>query len=659
MDHIKRKIETLAAADSSNGSLHEQLDADLVRGSSLRRARWKKEGNRESLYQAWIRVLFFPFFPRWWAASIGRWLYALVSSLWVAEQLLLVCYYGHNLLPGVLRFEPEQELELVFPLLLLAAVADVYAQCGWCRAEVEVVETEESSESDDDADADDDDGGGEESSDSEEEHEAAGAGAGAGVAVTASGTPKFDLRFVGVGTDPCHGGGSTGPGPSSQPPSPKVLSLGPAAGGFPAVSGSIFGRIKVSFWKDGAKDDDVEHFRLERAGRKALVSLPDLGRVLNARVRKKRVVSAYLRTGFLLAAALALALPFRRAAAVVALRAGGGAGGWEMCGWAAANSAAAAAANCTGAAPYLHDLAGESPLVAGCPRLPSAVLALLAALPWSTALAAAANAACGTAIFYQMALVERLEAQRGMRAKYFEALTSRAKSRRFGIPHFRLHKVAHVRMWVALRSHLRHQGPYQACSAVVSRSCSATLLLTLLTTARFLRFTGGLNDGAGAAGNACLAAPAPAEAVKAPFSEIFLLSSPGGPSQGLNPKLAGPYHMESLVSITLHPKVIVPPGVVRSTAVRLGGRSRHLCLPLHPDLVLPQPQVQADDHTARLRADQLFHQNARQATQARVAAVPGVAVSPSALLTLEYYNTSRLRPSCGQHRCKCSSAQHS
>ena len=44
-------------------------------------------------------------------------------------------------------------------------------------------------------------------------------------------------------------------------------------------------------------------------------------------------------------------------------------------------------------------------------------------------------------------------------------------------------------MWLAMRSHLRHHGPQRASNTIVSRCCTATLLLTLITTVRFLEWS--------------------------------------------------------------------------------------------------------------------------------------------------------------------------
>lgn len=108
----------------------------------------------------------------------------------------------------------------------------------------------------------------------------------------------------------------------------------------------------------------------------------------------------------------------------------------------------------------------------------------------ATVVCLAAKAVCTAGVLLHLAVIERCESQRCLRAKYFAALTSRGKSRRFGVPHLRLHTVENVRMWLALRSHLRHHGPQRASIAIVSRCCTATLLLTLITTVRFLEWSG-------------------------------------------------------------------------------------------------------------------------------------------------------------------------
>jgi hypothetical protein len=45
--------------------------------------------------------------------------------------------------------------------------------------------------------------------------------------------------------------------------------------------------------------------------------------------------------------------------------------------------------------------------------------------------------------------------QRYLHAKYFSALTSSRRARRYGLPHFRLHKVANIKMWLSLRSFIK------------------------------------------------------------------------------------------------------------------------------------------------------------------------------------------------------------
>lgn len=106
----------------------------------------------------------------------------------------------------------------------------------------------------------------------------------------------------------------------------------------------------------------------------------------------------------------------------------------------------------------------------------------------------AAKAVCTAGVLLHLAVSERCESQRCLRAKYFAALTSRGKSRRFAVPHFRLHTVENVRMWLALRSHLRHHGPQRASNTIVGRCCTATLILTLITTVRFLEWSSTIKE---------------------------------------------------------------------------------------------------------------------------------------------------------------------
>jgi hypothetical protein len=107
----------------------------------------------------------------------------------------------------------------------------------------------------------------------------------------------------------------------------------------------------------------------------------------------------------------------------------------------------------------------------------------------ATVVCLVAKTVCTAGVLLHLAVIERCESQRCLRAKYFAALTSRGKSRRFGVPHLRLHTVENVRMWLALRSHLRHHGPQRASIAIVGRCCTATLVLTLITTVRFLEWS--------------------------------------------------------------------------------------------------------------------------------------------------------------------------
>eukprot|EP01029_Cantina_marsupialis_P012928 TRINITY_DN286307_c0_g1_i1.p1 TRINITY_DN286307_c0_g1~~TRINITY_DN286307_c0_g1_i1.p1 ORF type:complete len:485 (-),score=95.41 TRINITY_DN286307_c0_g1_i1:98-1552(-) len=75
------------------------------------------------------------------------------------------------------------------------------------------------------------------------------------------------------------------------------------------------------------------------------------------------------------------------------------------------------------------------------------------------------------AIIMKLATVERDFKRRYLAAKFFSALTSSTRSKKLGLPHFRLHKVENVKMWLSLRSFLRRSWPYHHADVVCSSSC--------------------------------------------------------------------------------------------------------------------------------------------------------------------------------------------
>lgn len=59
------------------------------------------------------------------------------------------------------------------------------------------------------------------------------------------------------------------------------------------------------------------------------------------------------------------------------------------------------------------------------------------------------------AFFFALSVAERTYYQRYLYAKYFGYLTSSRRAKRAGLPHFRLHKVRNIKMWLSLRSFLK------------------------------------------------------------------------------------------------------------------------------------------------------------------------------------------------------------
>ena len=51
-------------------------------------------------------------------------------------------------------------------------------------------------------------------------------------------------------------------------------------------------------------------------------------------------------------------------------------------------------------------------------------------------------------------------------AKFFSAITSARRSRKYSLPHFRLHNVANIKMWLSLRALVRVRSLLCACSAL-------------------------------------------------------------------------------------------------------------------------------------------------------------------------------------------------
>ncbi|KAM9772624.1 protein PHTF2 isoform 4-T4 [Syngnathus typhle] len=76
--------------------------------------------------------------------------------------------------------------------------------------------------------------------------------------------------------------------------------------------------------------------------------------------------------------------------------------------------------------------------------------------------------------FFLLSVAERTYKQRLLFAKLFGHLTSARRARKSEVPHFRLKKVQNIKMWLSLRSYLKRRGPQRSVDVIVS---SAFLLM--------------------------------------------------------------------------------------------------------------------------------------------------------------------------------------
>ncbi|KAI7684958.1 Putative homeodomain transcription factor, partial [Sarcoptes scabiei] len=77
--------------------------------------------------------------------------------------------------------------------------------------------------------------------------------------------------------------------------------------------------------------------------------------------------------------------------------------------------------------------------------------------------------------FFLLCVTERTFKQRFLYSKYFSHLTRRDRAKRSQIPHFRLHKVRNLKIWLSVRSYLRRFGPHRSVDAI----CSTTFIISI------------------------------------------------------------------------------------------------------------------------------------------------------------------------------------
>lgn len=89
--------------------------------------------------------------------------------------------------------------------------------------------------------------------------------------------------------------------------------------------------------------------------------------------------------------------------------------------------------------------------------------------------------------FFLLCVAEKSYRERCLYAKLFGWLTSSRKSRRAGLPHFRLHKVRNIKTWLSLRSLLKRRGPQRSVDMIVSSSFILGVILVILMCVQLIK----------------------------------------------------------------------------------------------------------------------------------------------------------------------------
>jgi len=93
-------------------------------------------------------------------------------------------------------------------------------------------------------------------------------------------------------------------------------------------------------------------------------------------------------------------------------------------------------------------------------------------------------------LFFLLCVAESAYKIRYMYAKYFGALTSTRRARRNRLPHFRLHKVKNIKAWLSLRSFLKKRGPQRSVDTIVSLAAMFDILLIVIASIQFISING-------------------------------------------------------------------------------------------------------------------------------------------------------------------------
>ena len=91
---------------------------------------------------------------------------------------------------------------------------------------------------------------------------------------------------------------------------------------------------------------------------------------------------------------------------------------------------------------------------------------------------------------FMLCIALRAYNSRLMFSKYFSKITSARKAQRNNLPHFRLSKTKHIKIWLTLRSYLKKRGPQRSIDVIVSNCFMLTvsLLRVQSESGSFLRF---------------------------------------------------------------------------------------------------------------------------------------------------------------------------
>jgi hypothetical protein len=460
------------------------LDMDLVRGSSMRK-RWV---DRRLNSDATRRVILMPLHARFWAAQLSWAATAPLTLLWLLYASLL---YARSVQPTVWlpgraeRLElwtigEGNDLELFAPavmLIILGLTTGAYvvsivpapmtsstrsprfgatdgaASHGSKGGKLGDSKPGPSSIDETDTDSSASDSSADSDTDDEDVTEAR---AHAPERARKPPTPTTDGRAGGVGYKPGRGvsrldddaasTGGSGSGSSSasgrqdssvreplnhMPTVASTMRQGGSPPGMGRASISSRGAVRLTIWEQATEEERNMPFVVgERAGSKRYMDLQDIGRIIGQRVREKQMNTQYLRA----AAAWTIVIvmgPLLRRLQPELVEIWGELTELELL-LLPPHAAAAAAAGSSAGAAEGYVAWGWHVAASVCGTLAAHIQKVPVSTVCATVVCLAAKAVCTAGLLLHLAVAERCESQRCLKAKYFTALTSRGKSRRVG-----------------------------------------------------------------------------------------------------------------------------------------------------------------------------------------------------------------------------------